>query len=103
MLKFPKEKVAERFDALPEHVQQLLASDELVGTIWTIGEAHHLGEERTCKVASIVGAIILGFLHNADLTKEIIKEVQVDKRLAEEIAHEIQLKLLNPLLPEINA
>lgn len=103
MLKFPREKVIDRFDVLPEHVQQLLTSDELTDIIWTIGEAHHLGEERTGKLASIMGAIILGFLHVEDLAKEIIKEAQIDKRLAAEVAHELQIKILNPLLPEINA
>lgn len=103
ILKFPKEKVMERFDALPEHIQQLLTTDELINTIWTIGEAHHLGEERTGKIASIIGAIILGFLHNEDLAKEITREARIDKRLADEIAHELQLKILDPLMPEINA
>lgn len=103
MLKFPKQKIIERLDALPENIQQLLTADELINTIWTIGEAHHLGEDRTGKLASIMGAIILGFLHNEDLSKAIVQEAQIDKRLAEEIAHELRLKILNPIMPEITA
>ncbi len=71
--------------------------------LWTIGEAHHLDEPRIRKVLKIVTYVMMGFVHPNDLQKEISGEIGVDKRLAGEIAHEVQLKILNPLMPEINA
>ncbi len=103
MKEIPLEKRLERYDAISQALRDALNSDEITHMFWAIGEAHHLGEERTFKVVKIVGYIMMGFIHPQDLQREIVSETTIDKRLAEEIAHELQVKILNPLIPEINA
>lgn len=99
----PLTKKQERYDIVPQSLRDALNSETIDELLWIIGEAHHLGEERTFKLVKIYGLIALGFIHPQDLQKEIVSELHIDKRLAEEIAHELQIKILNPLLPEINA
>ncbi len=95
------EKRIEKYDALPERLRQELNSDESANMVWIIGEAHHFSENRTRKLLKVVSYIILGSIHPEDLPKEIVSEAGVDKRLADEVAREIQLKILNPVIPEI--
>lgn len=101
MIKISREEFIKRYDALPENLRQAILSDESVDMLWTIGGAHHLSEDRIGKVAGVIGYIILGLVHLEDLVKEIVIEVGVDRRLAEEIAREIKLKILNPLIPQL--
>lgn len=103
MADIPLEKRLERYDTIPQTLRDALNSEAVDKVLWTIGEVHHLGEERTFKIVRVVGLVIMGFIHPNDLAKEAASETGIDKRLAEEIACEIQLKILNPLMPEINA
>ncbi len=101
MIKLPKQQVFERYDALPDHLREILVSDAATNTLWLIGENHHLSEERIRTVAGVVGYIFLGFVHVEDLAREIAGEASIDRRLADDIAKEIQLKILSPVIPEI--
>lgn len=103
MIDISLEKRQERYDAVSQSLRDALNSETIDGLLWLIAEVHHLGEERTFKLVRIYGLIVLGFIHPQDLQKEIVSELQIDKRLADEIAHELQVKILNPLMPEINA
>ena len=101
MIKIPKQQVSERYDNLTDQLREMLASDKTVDTLWLIGEVHHLSEERIKKLAGVIGYIILGLVHLEDLAKEIAIEADVDRRLAKEIAREIELKILNPIMPQL--
>lgn len=103
MKEIPQEQRLERYDTVPQSLRNALNSEVIDELLQTIGEVHHLGEERTLKMTKIFGLIILGFIHPQDLQREISSELNIDKRLVDEIAHELQIKILNPLLPEINA
>lgn len=96
------EQILERHKALSPGLAEAFVSEEKGEMLWLIGEVHHLDEERIKKVAGIVGYIILGFAHPEDLAREIAAEARVDKRLADELAHEIRLKILNPIIPELD-
>ena len=96
-----QQQVFERYDALPDNLRTVMMGDSTIEMLWTIGGAHHLREERIQKVARVVGYVFLGFIHIEDLAKEIAIETNIDRRLAEELAREIQVKLLAPVIPEI--
>ncbi|MBI2595012.1 MAG: hypothetical protein HYW38_02005, partial [Candidatus Colwellbacteria bacterium] len=102
MKEIPQEQRLERYDAVPQSLRDALNSEVIDETLQTISEAHHLGEERTFKMVKIYGLIVLGFIHPQDLEKELASELAIDKRLANEIAYELQIKILNPLMSEIN-
>lgn len=101
MDRISEEKFIERYDALPEALRQIILSDESINTLQIISRAHHLGEERIKKVAGVVGYIFLGLIHIEDFAKEIAAETNIDRRLANEIAREVKLKILSPVIPEI--
>ena len=91
----------ERLGAVPQNLRDLMASLEVGDMLWLIGEVHHLTEERIQKIAGVLGYVVLGLVHVEDLAKEIVAETNVDRRLADELAREIQVKILAPVIPEI--
>ncbi|MDP3991832.1 MAG: hypothetical protein Q8P66_02980 [Candidatus Colwellbacteria bacterium] len=101
MIKVTKQEFVKRYDALPEGLSEIFLSDENINMLLKIGEVHHLSEDRTQKIAGVVGYIVLGLVHIEDLAKEIAIEAGVDRRLAKEIAREIELKILNPIIPQL--
>ena len=101
MIKISKDEFIKRYDALPESLREAFLSDENVNMLWVIGEAHHLSGERIQKIAGVVGYAVLGLIHLEDISKEIVVEAGVDKRLADELAREIKLKILNPIIPHL--
>ncbi|MBI2010872.1 MAG: hypothetical protein HYS89_01405 [Candidatus Colwellbacteria bacterium] len=103
MINIPLGKARERFDALPEHLKEVLFSEKSTDVIWDLGEDHHLNGERTKKIADLTGAVILGFVHPEDLAKEFQKEVNLPAQVANSIAEEINKKILAPIIDEITS
>lgn len=101
MIQLPQEQAIERFDTLPERLREAITSNEGLEMLLKIGEVHHLSEERIEKIIEIITYVMLGATHLEDLSKEIAAETNVDRRLANELAREIQVKVLAPLIPEI--
>lgn len=101
MIKVAREELTKRYDALPRDLREGFLSDANMNMLWTIGEAHHLNEERIEKVAGVLGYILLGLVHIEDLAKEIVAEINVDRRLADELTNEIRLKIVNPFIPQL--
>lgn len=101
MIKITEQEFAKRYDALPEGLRETFLSEENINMILKIGEVHHLSEERIRKIAGVIGYIVLGVVHIEDLAKEIAVEADVDRRLAGELAQEIQVKILNPIIPQL--
>ncbi|MEX2033074.1 MAG: hypothetical protein WD889_00740 [Candidatus Colwellbacteria bacterium] len=101
MIKITSQEFVKRYDALPESFREEFLSDENVNMLWTIGGAHHLSGERIQKIAGVVGYAVLDLVHLEDISKEIAIEAGVDKRLADELAREIKLKILNPIIPHL--
>lgn len=101
MIKISNQEFVKRYDALPESFREEFLSDENVNMLWTIGEAHHLSGERIQKIAGVVGYAVLDLIHLEDISKEVAIEAGVDKRLADELTREIRLKILNPIIPQL--
>jgi len=101
MIKITSQEFVKRYDALPESFREEFLSDKNVSMLWTIGEAHHLSGERIQKIAGVVGYAVLDLVHLEDISKEIAIEAGVDKRLADELAREIKLKILNPIIQQL--
>lgn len=103
MQNISQEEAAKRFDSLPDHLRQSLFSDQNLDTIWKFGEANHLGEQKTKRVADITGAVILGFVHAEDLAREFVSDVGLPADIAREFSAEITRKILAPIMEEINS
>lgn len=103
MFNISREKAAERFNALPEHLKEALFSEKNTSVVWGVGEANHLGEEKIQQIASLTGAVILGFIHPEDLANALRTEAGLPQEIASSIAGEINRKVLEPIIEEVKS
>jgi len=96
-----KEEINQKIDILPETLREILYSPELLEKVEAITTAHHLNEEKMRLVAGVLLRLITGYIYPEDLAKELTSRLQVDKRVAEDVAKEIRIKILYPIAEDL--
>lgn len=94
MLTISKQQLYSRYDSLPQDLREFLFSETNSDLLWSIGEANHLSDDKKLTLATIVGDVILGFIHPDDLAKYASSDLGIDMRLAQTLADEINKKIL---------
>ncbi len=82
---------------LPPLLKESLYSTETADTILNIALEYDLPIESIPELAKQTGYTILGILLPQNLSKEIEKELKIDKKRAEEIAMKIKRLILYPI------
>lgn len=101
MLTISKEQLYSRYDSSPQVLKEALFSEETDNLLWKIGDAHHLSDEKKSILATLIGDVILGFVHLDDLEKQISMDLGIDARIAQSLIVEINKKILAPIKNEI--
>lgn len=101
MLQISQQQAIERYDSLPQVLKEALFSQESDELIWRIGEAHHLNDEKKSILTTIVGDVIMGFLHPDDLRRELQEVLGIDIRIAASISREVNKRIFYPIRDEI--
>ncbi len=95
MLKISKQQLFQRWDVLPDNLREALFSETNADIFWRICQAEHISEEKISIGATIVGDVILGFLHVEDLAKELQLDLNINKEIASVIAREVDRKIFS--------
>jgi len=93
MLKVSQQQVINRWDSLPDNIREALSSEQNANILWRICEIQHIPKEKIYTIATLVGDIILGFIHSEDLAQEIQKDLNLNSEIANSIAAEIDRKI----------
>lgn len=101
MIEISREQLSRRYESMPQDLREALFSAESDELIWTIGDLHHLSDDKKSELARVVGDVIMGFIHIDDMANQITLDLMIDARLAKTLAQEITTKVLNPVLEEI--
>ena len=83
------------------NLREALFSEYNAETLWRICEGQHLSDDKIEKVATLVGDVILGFLHPEDLAQEIRKDINIVPEIANVIASEIDRKIFTPIRSDL--
>src|SRR3989344_2990302 len=103
MFEFNREKVDERINSMSEVIREVFFSYDNKQLLISICDGYHLSRERTSGVGRSLGYLLLGLIFPKDLPSQIVKEADIDPRIAAEIAQEIDHKIiLPPLATELN-
>lgn len=102
MITITKEQAQNRYALLPPTLQDAVFSEQNTEIISSVGEQYHLSDEKTESIASLVGWILLGFLHLEDLPGEIAVEIDVAPQLAKDIANSLNNKIFAVIKPDID-
>lgn len=101
MLKISKQQLFQRWDVLPDNLREALFSETNADVFWRICQAEHIPEEKISIGATIVGDVILGFLHIEDLAKELQSDLNINKEIARVIAGEVDRKIFSPIKSDL--
>ena len=97
MLPITTEQARTRFRTLPPTLQDAVFSEQTAEIIASTIEKFHLAEHRAEDIPTLVGWVLLGFLHIEDLAAEIETTARVPKPVAKEIADSLTIKIFEPL------
>ena len=100
---FDNEKISRRMDSMTDIIKDAFFSEDNRQLVISICGDYHLSDERTAGVGRSLGYLLLGLIFPKDLPSQIVKEANIDPRIAAEIAQEIDHKIiLPPLAIELN-
>lgn len=97
MLTITTEQARQRFTTLPPTLQDAVFSEQTAEIIASTIEKFHLADHRAEDIPTLVGWVLLGFLHLEDLAAEIEMAARVPKPVAKEIADSLTVKIFEPL------
>ncbi len=94
---FPKEKLQEIYEILPEDLKEAIFSEEISATINDIGVENSLNEKQNSKLIEYVGYVFLGLLSPNDFEKNIKEKLFLTEALAHRIYQQIVRTVFIPL------
>jgi len=101
MITYPKSKINKRWDSLPLHLREVLASPAYGETVFQVAENHHLNEIKSEKLMKLAGYVIFGFIHPEELDDKIVEDLDIDKKASKEISEELDRKIFSQFREEI--
>ncbi len=102
MITYPKAKIDRRWDNMPMELRKALYSPAYGKTLLQIAKEHHLNEIKTEKLFKLVSFVLYGFIHKEELDEKILKETEIDKKVAEQISDKVDKKIFSQFLDELN-
>ncbi len=97
MKTIPRNKVLERWDALPDSLREALVSGTTSDFVWKTCQKEFVPDEKIYDVAGIVSFVLFGFVHPEDLAEEIKNTLNIDARISKTIADAINQRIFEPL------
>lgn len=86
-----------RLKTLPEEIKSTIFSDDGLDITRSIGEKHGLSEQKIYDLDYLIGYVLLGFIHQEDLVKEVESFLKIPKEKADNISKDVQEKIFSPL------
>lgn len=102
MVKIPEEKIIERWDNLPMTLREAMASDVNSDFVWKTSTEEFIPAEKIPLVATVVGSVLMGFIHPEDMAKELRDSLGVDLRIAAALTSAINQRVFTPLRGDID-
>lgn len=94
---FPKEKLQEIYEILPQDLKEALFSQEVANKISDIGIQNNLTTDQITKITEYVGYILLGLLSPNEFEKTIKEKLPIEDNLARRINHQITRLVFLPV------
>jgi len=92
-----EQKIAEKFEDLPQDLKNVLSSINTSITIENIATKYRLNEEKTAMLIQLVGLVILGFVNSGNMKEEMKETIGVSPQFIPLIADEIYQKIFLPV------
>lgn len=90
-----------RFNSLPEHLQEILESEQTAKLIMQIGKSHYLSREKILTLKQLVALVLLGFLDTRGFRTELTERLYLNFEHATALTNEISAELFNPVKSDL--
>jgi len=91
----------ERFNQLPERIQDLLMSDEVADLINDEVQLNYLPPEKGQEIAKLIGDVLLGYLSYKDFTLTFIDRLGINPIVSKNIAQKIESHIFFPIKEDL--
>jgi hypothetical protein len=102
MFKISQEKIAQRWDLLPDNLRDTISDQQNSDFIWQTCEEQHIPEEKIYTFLKISAYVLMGFIHPEDMSKEIQEITGIDKRIIDDICNKINSRIFNIVRDQID-
>ncbi len=96
------QQIEERWEQVPESLRETFFSPDIGDIIWNICEQVGLSEEITDQVVTVVGNVVLGFVHPDDMAAELLSISDIDPKVVDSLVFQIDRKILAPVRSDID-
>ncbi len=96
-----REQILDRWNNMPDILRDVSHSQTVFNEIDSIQKKYNLSDNKISSLGRLIRGVFYGLIHTEDLYKEIRDDLQVDPRLALEIYHEVDNKILSPFKKDI--
>ena len=86
---YTKEQLGERFEQLPENVQEAIIAVETAKVVSEVGNKYALHIDQVGELADEIGLVMLGLTKPTDFVTHTIARIGLDRAVAEAIAREV--------------
>jgi hypothetical protein len=100
-MQYTEEDYAQMYNDLPEGLKELVLSGRLAILVSAIGSRHGLNADQVADLEPSIEDVCLGLITKDELVDNILKNVNVDQRVANRIAAEAELEILRPFESEL--
>lgn len=100
-MQYTEEDYAQMYSELPEGLKELVLSGRLAILVSAIGSRHGLNADQVADLEPAIEDVCLGIITKDELVDNIVKNVNVDQRVANRIAAEAELEILRPFEAEL--
>jgi hypothetical protein len=100
-MQYTEEHYAQMYNDLPEGLKDLILSGRLAILVSAIGSRHGLNADQVADLEPAIEDVCLGLITKEELVDNILKNVSIDQRVANRIAGEAMLEILQPFEGEL--
>lgn len=97
MRKITAQEFNERYDALPEELQDAMYSIDTKAAVQEIAAAERLHIDQTGALNYLIALVMLGFIDTDEFAGEVERELKVDKQKADAITKRVNEKIFLPI------
>lgn len=101
MKKFTVDEIQNKFDSLPEELQEAITSSDVNDALEDIAKQNGLQLDQLGELVDLVGLIILGLVPSSDFIREFSREAEVSEKQARRIAEDVNGQIFAKLRTSI--
>lgn len=96
-MNYTKDQLHDAFDQLPQEIREAIVSVDTSEKVQTIAKKHSLHIDQTGELGEEIGFAMMGLTHPTEFVKNIKDRLEIDNKIAEDIASDVNEEIFLPI------